>query len=169
MYSNMAGLGGGGLMLPVSCIFFGQSLKEAIANTVGTAFTAGLIRYLFNLNQHHPTKVDFKGNPTGVLVDYNIGVIMFPMVVLGISFGSVLYVVLPDLMLLISLILIFICMIVSNSVNIYNIRKKQQVENERFKTSYSEHNTSEVAMYNSQLEDNYKKLACDSMQSYSDK
>ena len=45
-YSNCGGLGGGGIMIPVTLYLFGFDLKSAIALSNSSVAVASIIRYL---------------------------------------------------------------------------------------------------------------------------
>ena len=103
--SNMGGLGGGGVIIPVAMVFFGFNTKQAIAQSNASIFVSSVARYLFNFNQSHPYK-----NGRGILVDYNIASLMLPMITVGASVGSIVNKILPSFMIaiLLTVLLIFV-------------------------------------------------------------
>lgn len=52
----MAGMGGGGTMVPLIRVFFNFDVPNAIALSNITVFTSGLQRYLFDFLKKHPLK-----------------------------------------------------------------------------------------------------------------
>lgn len=50
-----------------------------------------------------------------MLVDYNIGVLMLPMITLGVTVGAVFYQILPDLVILIFLVGILLFLVTLNT------------------------------------------------------
>lgn len=88
--ANMGGVGGAGMLVPVVITFFKFDPKNAIALSNFSIFLASLQRYLLNSGKPHPLK---KGK--GLVVDLNLGILMLPMIVSGVSFGVILNVVMP--------------------------------------------------------------------------
>jgi uncharacterized membrane protein YfcA len=77
--ANIGGLGGGGIVLPVSMLFFQFDAKNAISlSNFSVCISSGLV-YLINANKPHPLK-----QGKGILVDMNIVVIMLPMIISGV-------------------------------------------------------------------------------------
>ena len=102
--SNVGGIGGGGLIIPVSIAFFGFSTREAIAVSNATIFGGALVRFfLFSIWERHPHK-----NVT--IINYTAANIMMPVVLTGSYFGTILNVVMPEAVLgiVMTLLLIFL-------------------------------------------------------------
>ena len=59
-YTNLGGIGGGGIVIPITIFFFGFDVKSAIALSNATIAVASICRYLLNLKRAHPLK-DGKG------------------------------------------------------------------------------------------------------------
>ena len=76
---NCAGFGGGGVLTIFLRAFFKFGVKDAIIISNATIAISGLIRYVLNFRKNHPLKVDTNGQPAGLLVDYNVCVVMLPM------------------------------------------------------------------------------------------
>ena len=72
-----------------------------------------------NAKYNHPTKTTPDGKPTGVLVDYNITILMLPLIIIGVAFGAVLYIILPAIVILIVLVLLLIGLVILNGRKIY--------------------------------------------------
>ena len=100
-FSNSGGVGGGGIIIPIVLFFYGFDIKSAIGISNAGNFVAAMYRYILNLNKTHPLK---KG--TGVLVDYNIAIVMLPSIVVGVMAGGIVNSAFPDVYLAIGLILL---------------------------------------------------------------
>ena len=83
MFTNAGGIGGGGTLLPVAIVFFRFDLKRAIALSNSTICVSAIVRYLMNSRKPHPLK-----ETNGLLVDYNIGILILPSIFLGVVIGS---------------------------------------------------------------------------------
>ena len=94
--ANMGGVGGGGMCVPIGILFFKFDPKNAIALSNFSIFLSSAIRYILNMPKPHPLK-----NGTGILVDLNLAVIMLPLIISGVSFGVILNIIMPDLIIVI--------------------------------------------------------------------
>jgi len=119
--TNAGGLGGGGVMLPVLIVFFRFDLKRAIAMSNSTIAVSGFIRYLMNLGKPHPLKA-----PHGLLVDYDIGILMLPVIFLGVVVGSAFQKQAPVLLLLVSYVLLMVGIVSMNCAKIFQLVKEHK-------------------------------------------
>jgi uncharacterized membrane protein YfcA len=108
--SNAGGIGGGGLLLPILLFVFGFSTSEGIPISKIMIFFGAISSFFLNLKQKHP-------NRKGALIDYNISLIIVPMLLYGTMIGVTLNKILPSWIILIYLSLILI-------INTYKIFKK---------------------------------------------
>ena len=92
--ANMGGVGGGGMVVPIAILFFKFDPKNAIALSNFSIFLSSGIRYVLNAGKSHPLK-----NGTGILVDLNMACIMLPLIISGVSFGVILNILMPDLII----------------------------------------------------------------------
>ena len=100
--SNIGGIGGGGLIIPVSIALFGFSTREAIAVSNATIFGGSIVRFfLFSIHERHPNK-----NTT--IINYTVANVMMPVVLTGSYFGAVLNIVVPEPFLGITMTLLLI-------------------------------------------------------------
>lgn len=76
MMAVIAGIGGGGIMVPLLMIFFNMQTKEAAAVSGFTIWFGSIIRYSTNFNQRHPDK-------DAVAIDYGLSNLMLPTVLVG--------------------------------------------------------------------------------------
>ena len=47
------------------------------------------MRYIINFKRPHPLKFDTDGKPAGLLVDYNLSLILVPSIVIGSAIGVI--------------------------------------------------------------------------------
>lgn len=95
--SNIAGIGGGGVAVPLLICFFHLDTKEAIAvSSLNIAITT-LTRFILNFHRKHPEK------PNVSVIDYNILTIMMPTCMAGAQIGAFLLITFPDLYIIIAL------------------------------------------------------------------
>jgi len=88
--ANMGGVGGGGMLVPIGITFFKFDPKNAIALSNFSIFLSSAQRYILNSKKSHPLK---KGK--GLIVDLNLGILMLPMIISGVSFGGILNILAP--------------------------------------------------------------------------
>ena len=91
--SNVAGIGGGGVAIPLAMTFFNFSLKPAIGVSSFSIMISTLARFIFNFSERHPEKVGCTS------IDYNMTNVMMPLTLLGSLIGAYVYVSFPDLVL----------------------------------------------------------------------
>jgi uncharacterized membrane protein YfcA len=113
--ANSGGLGGGGVITPVALIFFGFDPKNAIPLSNASIFFAAIIRYFYNFDKRN-TKKGF-----GVLVNYDYGILMLPAIVVGSALGVVIFVILPELIIIIALTLLLLCLFILTSLKWYKV------------------------------------------------
>ena len=80
---------------------------------------------MVNARTKHPLKKNEQGEPTGVLVDYNIGVLMLPAITLGVTVGAIFNTVMPELIILICLVLLLLFVVSMNGKKIISLRKTE--------------------------------------------
>ena len=93
---NMAGMGGGGTMVPLIRVLFSFNVPNAIALSNITVFISGLQRYLFDFKKKHPLKKNLHLEASGTLLEYNIAILIMPMGIVGAAVGSIVGLVLPE-------------------------------------------------------------------------
>ena len=123
--ANMGGVGGGGMVVPISMLFFKFDAKNAIALSNFSIFLSSAIRYLLNSPKSHPLK-----NGNGLLVDLNLAVIMLPMIISGVSIGVIINIIMPDLIIC----AFFVMMLTYLGTGVVKKAiKLRGIENEKFK------------------------------------
>lgn len=75
--SNIAGIGGGGVAVPLLIAFFHLETKPAIAISSFCIAITTLTRFILNWHRKHPEK------PNVAVIDYNIATIMMPTCLAG--------------------------------------------------------------------------------------
>jgi len=108
--TNLGGIPGGGLVVPLCMLFFQFDPKNAIALSVVSIFTSGLIRYFLIFRYPHPLK-----NGKGTIIDYNIPLIMYPFIIMGVQFGVILNIIMPTIFIFVFYILLFAFLVFSLS------------------------------------------------------
>jgi uncharacterized membrane protein YfcA len=103
--STVAGIGGGGIAIPMVMGFFGFTMKPAIAISSFSIMVTTLARFCFNFNERHPEK------PNCTSIDYGMTNIMMPLTLIGSLVGAYIYVSFPEVILqiLLTLLLMFLC------------------------------------------------------------
>lgn len=88
--NNVAGIGGGGMMIPLTIAFFMMRTKEAIAVQSFAIIINSFARFLQTLKDKHPEK-------DSCIIDYNLATIMMPTLLIGSFVGAFFNVILPSL------------------------------------------------------------------------
>ncbi|KAK4274303.1 hypothetical protein QN277_017545 [Acacia crassicarpa] len=100
-FGSVGGVGGGGFFVPMLILIIGFDAKSATPISKCMITGAGVSSVYFNLKLRHPT-LDIP------LIDYNLVLLMLPVILLGISIGVSLSVVFSNWMITVLLIIIFI-------------------------------------------------------------
>ena len=111
--------------------FFKFGVKDAIIISNATIAISGLIRYVLNFRKNHPLKVDTNGQPAGLLVDYNVCVVMLPMAIVGSALGAILSLILPEPITISILMASLMYIGITTTVKLYKICKSENAQ--RFK------------------------------------
>ena len=91
--SNIGGIGGGGIIIPISIALFGFSTREAIAISNFTIFAGALVRFFcFSIWEQHPNK-------DKTIIDYSVARIMMPVVLVGSYFGAMVNLLMPEIVI----------------------------------------------------------------------
>ena len=102
-----------------------MSAKNAVPLGNFSIFLSSFIRYFVNSKRPHPLK-----NGKGILVDYDLALIMIPLIICGSSLGALLNNILPTIIINIAYIVLMMCTNILGVYNLVNVRKK---ENAKFK------------------------------------
>ena len=125
--SNIAGIGGGGVSVPMAMGFFHLETKPAIALSSFLIFVTGLSTFLLNFKSKHPEK------PNMVLIDYNIVTIMVGTTLAGSHIGAMLLVVFPPLIIQVLLMITLIALFFNTLYQAITLTKKENLKIEKDK------------------------------------
>ncbi|CDW79605.1 UNKNOWN [Stylonychia lemnae] len=122
---SIAGLGGGGVIIPLSMIFFVFDTKNAIAISNFAIFTCSVTRYLYTLDKKNPEKKEY------VLIDYNIAIVMLPTVMMGSLTGVFLNIILPAIVLQLILTALLVFLGIQSLMKGKDMYKKETIKFEQ--------------------------------------
>lgn len=109
LIANSGGIGGGGVVIPISLAFFKFDARESIALSNVSVFFSCLVRFILVLKKKHPLK-DF-----GVEVDYNIATLMLPSIILGANLGVMVNLVLPEIVICLCFTIVLLILFIRTS------------------------------------------------------
>lgn len=131
MLSKVAGIGGGGIAIPIISYFFNFGIKPATAISSFSILIASLAYFAYNYGLRNPDK------PQMPAIDYGLAIVMMPLTLLGSLIGAYFYVSFPELILLVILTLLLI-FLTYNSTNkgmeIYR-KETEMIEAKKMKNS----------------------------------
>jgi hypothetical protein len=99
--SNAGGIGGGGLLIPILLLVLNFYTHEAIPISKLMIFTGAITSFILGFRQRHPTR-------KSITIDYNIPLLLVPMLLFGTMVGVTLNKVTPPWLILISLTAVLI-------------------------------------------------------------
>ena len=117
--SNVAGIGGGGVAIPLAMYFFNLSTKPAIAISSFAIMISTLARFFYNFNERHPDK------PNCCCIDYNMTNVMMPLTMMGSLIGAFFYLLFPDLVITIVLTLLLCVLSLESGRKFIELYKKE--------------------------------------------
>jgi uncharacterized membrane protein YfcA len=120
------GHAGGGTLVPLLRVLFKLNVVESIVISNLTIVVVGLLSFLTNSRKTHPLKVDTKGKPTGLLVDYSLVIIIQPMGVVGSVLGSFVKKICPEPILVGIKAFVMGILTAYTTYNLYKIRKQER-------------------------------------------
>ncbi|KAL3655650.1 hypothetical protein CASFOL_000046 [Castilleja foliolosa] len=100
-FGSVGGVGGGGIFVPMLTLIVGFDAKSATAISKCMIMGAAVSTVYYNLKLRHPT-IDMP------IIDYDLAVLIQPMLMLGISIGVAFNVLFADWMVTVLLIILFI-------------------------------------------------------------
>lgn len=95
--SNLAGVTGGSISIPIIMAMFGFTTKPAIAISSFATFLGTLSNFFLNFRERHPEKSNV------VVIDYDLVAIMMPTTLAGAHIGAIILVTFPSAGILIFL------------------------------------------------------------------
>jgi len=99
--SNAGGIGGGGLLVPILILYLNFYAKEAIPISKLMIFTGSLTAFLMGLKNKNPFR-------DATAIDFNIVIILIPLVLFGTMIGVTLNKIFPPWIILICLTIILV-------------------------------------------------------------
>jgi hypothetical protein len=90
--ANVAGIGGGGITVPMVILCWGFETKEAVAISGATIFVGSVVRFFYSIDRKHPEK-------KATSIDYGIVIVMLPLVLVGAFTGVLVNLILPPIIL----------------------------------------------------------------------
>eukprot|EP00347_Sterkiella_histriomuscorum_P009630 403340471 len=124
--STMAGVGGGGVVIPFCMTFFTFQTKNAIAMSGFTILTCSIVKFVYGLNEHHPEK-------DAVIIDYSLATIMLPVVMMGSMIGVLLNIMFPSLLLQTILTIVLLLLTWQSLGKARTIYKKENLKLQQIK------------------------------------
>jgi uncharacterized membrane protein YfcA len=115
-----AGVGGGGILVPIFNIILGLSVKESTGLSQAVIASSGIGVALFSLTNPHPHF------PTKPLVDFDLVLVLTPALLLGISFGVLVNAVAPGWFITVSICLVLTYMAQKMLRLAINLRNKER-------------------------------------------
>lgn len=100
-FGSVGGVGGGGIFVPMLTLIVGFDAKSATAISKCMIMGAAASTVYYNLKLRHPT-IDIP------IIDYDLALLIQPMLMLGISLGVAFNVVFADWMVTVLLIILFV-------------------------------------------------------------
>lgn len=100
-FGSVGGVGGGGIFVPMLSLIVGFDPKSATAISKCMIMGAAVSTVYYNLKLRHPTL-------NMPIIDYDLALLIQPMLMLGISIGVAFNVVFPDWIVTILLIVLFL-------------------------------------------------------------
>jgi len=120
--SNIAGIGGGGIAVPVLIAFFYFSTKTAIAISSFSIFLTTLARFIMNFKERHPEKQNV------VVIDYDLVCIMMPTNLAGAQIGALILVTFPSIIIQILLTITLLGLAIQSVFKGIELTKKENRE-----------------------------------------
>lgn len=124
--ANIAGIGGGGVVIPLAMGCWGFETTAAVAISNSTVFLGAIIRYsCFSIKEKHP-------HADRTVIDYNIASIMIPAVFLGSFTGLYLAKLIPEAVITIILTVILFYMTYNTYKKTLSLCKKESQERQNY-------------------------------------
>ncbi|GJN38730.1 hypothetical protein PR202_gb27799 [Eleusine coracana subsp. coracana] len=100
-FGSVGGVGGGGIFVPMLALIIGFDPKSSTAMSKCMIMGTSVSTVYYNLKLKHPT-LDMP------LIDYDLALLIQPMLMLGISIGVIFNVIFPDWLVTVLLIILFL-------------------------------------------------------------
>lgn len=123
--SNLGGIGGGGLCIPLIILFNDWGPTSAAQQVPFYNFLAAFVRFFYNLNKKHPLI------PHRTVIDYNMVAIFVPFNLLGRTIGDVFNIVFPVFIVDVCLFIFFCLLIWRITAKGVKVYKKETITKEK--------------------------------------
>jgi uncharacterized membrane protein YfcA len=120
MVAAGGGIGGGGILVPIYILIMGFSAKQAIPLSNVTVLGGAIANTLLNARKRHPTA----DRP---LMDWDLILVMEPLIVGGALIGAILNKLLPELLLIVMLVSILLFVSWTTLTKAVSMYKKENV------------------------------------------
>lgn len=127
--SNVAGVGGGGVAIPVLMAFFLFKTKPAIAVSSFSIFVTTLARFIMNFRERHPEKNNV------VVIDYDLVTIMMPTTLAGAQIGAIILVVFPSIIIQAILTVMLVFLLIQSVIKARSLTKEENEARDRAKVA----------------------------------
>lgn len=122
LLSNVGGIGGGGIAIPLVMVFFNFSMKPAIAISSFSIMCSTLARFIFNFSERNPDKK----NSTSI--DYGMTNVMMPLILVGSLIGAYVYIAFPDIAIQVILTLLLFVLMLESGRKFREIYRKENAK-----------------------------------------
>ena len=127
LIANVAGIGGGGIAIPLAIYFFNFAFKKAIAVSSFSIMMTTMARFIYNFNERHPEK------PNCTSIDYNMTTVMMPLNLVGSLIGAYVFKTFPDLFIMSILTLLLMLLAWESTKKFITMRRKENEEAAKIK------------------------------------
>ncbi|CAN8287846.1 unnamed protein product [Cochlearia groenlandica] len=136
-FGSVGGVGGGGIFVPMISLILGFDPKSSTAISKCMIMGASISTVYYNLRLRHPT-LDMP------IIDYDLALLIQPMLMLGISIGVAFNVIFPDWMVTVLLIILFIGTSTKAFLKGCETWKKETIEKKEAEKRLESNNGAEV-------------------------
>jgi uncharacterized membrane protein YfcA len=119
--ANVAGVGGGGVAIPLIMAFFHFKTKKAIAISSFTILCCTTARFILNFKEKHPEK------PNVTVIDYGMTTVMMPATLVGAQVGALMLLMFPALVIQIILTIVLGLLAWQSTRKAIQITKKENI------------------------------------------
>jgi len=123
--SNIAGVGGGQVSVPIIMEMFMFTTKPAVALSSFSIFLTTLATFFLNFREKHPEKNNV------VVIDYDLVAIMMPTTLAGAQIGAIMLVTFPSVIILALLTIMNALLAIQSVFKALEITRKENKEREQ--------------------------------------
>lgn len=138
--SNAGGIGGGGLLVPILILYLNFTTKEAIPISKLMILTGSLTAFIMGIHNKNPFR-------DATAIDYNIVIILVPLVLFGTMIGVTLNKIFPPWMILVCLTIILMINTYKTIKKGYEILEKERNNTAKYSIKLKEIKSSNLSEY----------------------